>query len=441
MLKATNILLIILDSLRADHIGLQVNGRSLTPALDRFIQRSVYFTQAIAQGPSTPPSVKALMSSAYPLEYDGVTSRLTAGRPVMPGYLRQAGYTTAAVTTNEYLSSRRGWGQNFSFYDDCNLGQVYKRALVFRLLNQVMKRIGRHLEWPTNLPAEIILDKGLRWLSQAQNPSFLWLHLMDVHWPYIPQRFTVNPSWQRQQRYQMKHVRSRFLADPPLLSPQEHLELQTGYRAAIMAVDKRLGNFFSQLEQRHILDNTAVFILADHGEEFGEHGGYFHSSRLYDVLLRVPLIIYLPPSFNPVKRSYPEQVRLIDVLPTMLELAGAPLPPGLRGASLLPVLQGKPDVCERISFTEAPSKFDYAVRWNGWKYLFNLQTGKKELYHLEVDPGENNSCLAENPSVAANMHARLDEHIRSTFDTRLPESQIGDDAEMVERLRRLGYVD
>lgn len=433
-----NILLIVVDSLRVDFMGPRKSGESLTPRLDRFAARSTLFTQAITQGSSTPPAVKALLSSTYAYEHDGPTSRLSLDRPYLPAMLSESGYTTGGIVTNLYLESGRGWARGFSEYDDCSTSKVYKSKLLFRGINQAARRMGRPLQWPVSLPAEELVQRAERWIQKAHRPFFLWIQTMDTHWPYRLQRFSLNPSWQKNQTFDRRVIRPRLISATPSFTPEEHAVLLDQYTRAVRYTDQVLGAFLEKLEQSGLLENTVVALTADHGEEFGEHGRYFHSAHLYDELVHVPLVLRLPHSEKTWPARWEQQVRLIDLAPTFLDLAGqnGNMRAGLRGESLLPLLNGQA-AGERMALIQAFTGQDYALRWKGWKYLFNQETGLQELYRLDQDPGESHNCLEAYPETAQEFRAALEPHIH----TRQNQDRLEDeDAEFITRLRDLGYV-
>jgi arylsulfatase A-like enzyme len=436
-----NIILIVLDSLRTDHVGIYNNQLILTPHLDEFAKQSVYFLQAISQGTSTPPSMKAMMSSTYPSEYDGPTSRLSTLRPGFAAHLRQAGYTTGGIVTNEYLSAKRGWNRDFDYYDDCDPSIVYQRRPLFRGVNQIAKRIGFPLEWPITLPAESLFKRARTWLSQVRQPFFLWVHTMDIHWPYRLQNFTLNPGWQRRQHFERTVVRPRLISENPDFSSKERDLLLTQYRNAVGYTDEQVGAFISHLKKEKLLENTVVVIVSDHGEEFSEHGRYFHSANLYDVLARVPLIVHIPESLNPTNHAYPNQVRLIDIAPTFLELANIPVPKFMRGKSLISLLKGEIEG-DRPAVTETYTGNKFSYRNEGWKFILNKADGRTELYQLTTDPDEIHDLTNEYAETAGKLQAELEIYIGDIYANRIQlEEDISESPEMLVRMRDLGYVD
>jgi len=193
------------------------------------------------------------------------------------------------------------------------------------------------------------------------------------------------------------------------------------------------------LEQLSNRENTAIFIFADHGEEFGEHGRYFHSSHLYDELVHVPFLAKIPSYTSPV--NIQSQVRMIDLAPTIYELAGVAAPEYLAGKSLLPLVAGT-ETESRLAISEEHSGEHYALRTDQWKYIFNAKNGVAELYNLENDPGESLNCLADHPQVSAEFQHTLDTHRQtSQVGANFNGEPQSDDPQMIERLRALGYVE
>jgi arylsulfatase A-like enzyme len=208
-----NIILVVMDSLRYDHVGTNRGSYTLTPFLDSLKEKAITFTEAIAQGPSTRVSMTALMSSTYSSMYGG-SFRLSKTRPLIHEMLKEAGYTTAGVTANLYLSTDFGWERGFDFFDDCRPEGVYQKKYLWRVANQVGKRVGYPLIWPKSLSAEFVFEAAKRFLKGAESPFFLWVHLMDTHWPYAIQKFSWSEEWKRQRQSDEK-LRPRLVSDPP----------------------------------------------------------------------------------------------------------------------------------------------------------------------------------------------------------------------------------
>jgi arylsulfatase A-like enzyme len=439
-----NIILIVVDSLRFDHVGPQNGSSSLTPNLDALSAEAIVFEQAISQGPSTRVAMSALMSSTYASLYGG-QKRLPPNRPVIQAMLKNVGYTTAGITSNLYLSQPFGWNRGFDYYDDCRPENVYHRKIWLRGFNQVAKLIGMPLGWPRSLPVELVFENASRFLQDAQQPFFLWIHLMDVHWPYTIQRFSWNAEWRRK-READRTLRPRLVSRPPQISQEEHKTLLAEYREAVQYTDKHIGSYAQKLKKDGLLKDSWLVIIADHGEEFLEHGQYFHHPTLHEELVHVPLIIR-PPDNSSVKRGYryASQVRSIDLVPTFLDIAQAsPLPDAqLFGESLLPILRGESNE-DRPALIESPENQTLALRYDGWKYIWHIKTDQRLLFNLAEDPGEQNNLSAANPSGASAMHEQLEKHLQMVREANqstdgYEEPEI--DQEIIERLKDLGYVE
>ena len=441
-----NIFLIVSDSLRYDHVGPQPGKPSLTPNLDRLANEGVVFSQVIAQGPSTRVSMSAMLSSTYASLHGG-EQELSPSRPVVQQILKDSGYTTAGITSNLYLSQAFGWQRGFDVYDDCRPEAVYQRRIWLRLINQVTKRLGWPLIWPRALPAELVFENAQRALTGLNSPFFMWVHLMDTHWPYWIQKFSWNPKI-RQQRQKDLKIRPRLVADRPQLSQDEIQELVEQYRESVRYTDQHIGAFVERLKAQGLRKNSWIFITADHGEEFLEHGRLFHHPTPYEELIHVPLIVLPPEELSrPFKKHCAEQVRLIDLVPTFIELAQAAPGPETRlfGESLLPFIWGETRPEPRPAITESPHNQFLSIRSGCWKYILDVNADKGMLFNLEQDPGEKVDLAAQEASIAENFYRVLQEHLemvrKSKSNGHEEESSLELEPELLERLRGLGYVE
>lgn len=439
-----NIILVVVDSLRYDHVGPQDGKPSLTPNLDQLATESVVFEQAISQGPSTRVSMSALMSSTYASLYGG-QKYLQSNRPVVQAILKAAGYTTAGITSNLYLSKPFGWSRGFDYYDDCRPESVYHRKFWLRGLNQLTKLVGLRLGWPKSLPADLVFENADDFLRKAQAPFFMWIHLMDVHWPYTIQKFSWDREWRRK-READKALRPRLVASPPQISPDEHETLVAEYREAVSYTDEQIGAYMRKLKKDGLLANSWLVIIADHGEEFLEHGQYFHHPTLHEELVHVPLIIR-PPDTSAIKRGYryAGQIRSIDLVPTFLDIAQVPTSDDSQfsGASLLPILNGETPDEDRPALIESPENQTLALRCDGWKYIWYVESDRRLLFNLNEDPEEHQDLSTADSSRAKTMHQQLEEHLRMTREVGENgyEEPPQVDPEVLERLRDLGYVE
>src|SRR6266576_1217533 len=289
-----NIILITLDTTRADRMGFLGSSRGLTPNLDALAKQCVVFTRAYAQEPLTTPSHAALLTGTYP-QFNHVADLgvpLAKDLPYLPDVLRRRGYHTAAFVGAYILDPKShtapGFDRGFDTYD---AGFHKRRAGEYRY-SSVERR------------AEDVVKHALAWLNKhPQGPFFLWLHFYDPHDPYDPP----------------EPFNSRFASAP--------------YDGEIAYTDSVLGKFFATLHTRGLYQGTLIAVAADHGEAFGEHGELRHGIFVYDETIHVPLLFKLPGGRSAGKRIE-TRVALADVAPTILRLTGLPVPAAMQGQSL-----------------------------------------------------------------------------------------------------------
>lgn len=441
-----NIFLIVVDSLRYDHVGSQDGKPSLTPNLDSLSQRAIVFDQAISQGPSTRVSMSSMMSSTYASLYGGQL-KLAPNRPVIQDMLKHGGYQSAGITSNLYLSRSFGWSRDFDFYDDCRPEATYHRKFFMRALNQVTKRFGFPLSWPKSLPAKYVFENANNILKSIREPFFMWIHLMDVHWPYSIQDF----SWSRKRvtkRKEENELRPRLVSIPPEITPEEHDQLYTEYREAIQYTDDQIGTFLHHLDINGILDSSWIFITADHGEEFKEHGQYFHHPTLFDELIHVPLIV-MPPEGNNITGNwnYSGQVRLIDLPPTFSDIAqiNGSTASSVSGESLLPIIKKESINEHRSAIVESPGNLTLAYRNKDWKLIWNTKSDDLLLFNLSKDPGEFDNLFTQEEVIGSELHGYLKKHISMIEEERKSsdesEADFDLDPLMIEQLKDLGYLE
>jgi hypothetical protein len=288
---APNIVLITIDTLRADRLGCYGSKSVATPAMDSLARDGVVFERAFSQVPLTFPSHAAILTGTYPA-HNGVQDFTSP--PLSPEFrtlaesLRANGYATGAVVSSFVLDRSWGMARGFDFYDDAFPGTSFFEkgpALVERR-------------------AKESVDHAMAWLRRTRRrPFFLWLHLYDPHSPYVPP----------------EPYRSRFPAT-----------LEGAYDGEIAATDAQVGRLIDFLTSSRRLANTVIVVVGDHGESLGEHGEQQHGFFVYDASVRIPLIVAGP---RVPTRAVPDQVRIVDVMPTILELAGVGAPSAVQGVS------------------------------------------------------------------------------------------------------------
>jgi arylsulfatase A-like enzyme/Flp pilus assembly protein TadD len=400
-----NLLLITIDTLRADRLGCYGYAAARTPNLDRLAAEGVRFDAAIAPAPITLPSHASLLTGRYPASH-GVHSNGRERLPAEIPTLAEAAATRfprrAAIVASVTLDRLFGLDRGFLEYDDRLPAEPDPS-----FLNRQERR------------AEEIAVLATRWLAGSQEPFLLWVHLFDPHAPYQP------PSPWREE-----------MSDP--------------YDGEIAAADATVGRILAALEPSGAIDRTLVVVAGDHGEDLRDHGEPTHGVFLYDASIRVPLLFRYP-SGLPAGRVVTAQVRLIDVMPTLLEISGLPIPPGVQGASLVPLLTGAQEATEREAYAETllPAlQFGWsplrALRAGGWKYV---AAPEEELYELAADPREKTNLAASRPKVVAELRARLEQAAKRVSE-RAESSGAGSggaeaarlDGEMRRQLESLGYI-
>lgn len=403
-----NVLLITLDTVRADRVGANHGdpppGTSLTPAIDAVARDGAWFANAISTSSWTLPSVASLLTGELPREHGAGWSRsgldLLAksplrGGPTLARSLAEHGYLTQAFVTNPYLSVRYGLSQGFAGYENLTLeseiGETLRGVLVFRALRALA---------PELLPrdrADAVVDRAVRWLRRRHDRKFLvWVHFIDPHAPYVDPSEGAGTSFRGDTLLGMRGGAAmpqvaqldiaRMRSGEIHLDAAQRQQLVRLYDLEVAFVDDQVGRLLRELAALGLADDTLVAIVSDHGEEFWDHGGVEHGHTLHDELIRVPLVLRGPGV--PRGLRYEPLVRTTDLAPTLLDLLGLPPLPSRSGASLLPDLVGArhaPRVAssENLLFAEPHT----AVRTDALKYIA-WSDGHEELYELGADPAE-----------------------------------------------------
>jgi arylsulfatase A-like enzyme/Tfp pilus assembly protein PilF len=404
-----NIIVITLDTTRADRMGFLGSTRGLTPNLDALAKQSVVFSRAYAHVPLTTPSHANIFTGTYPqfnhLNYMG--QPLAADLPYLPEILRHHGYKTAAFVGSLIIDSKNpvaaGFGRGFDTYD----APFHNRKKGEDRYRSVERRAGA------------VVDHVLAWLNtHPRRPFFLWVHCYDAHAPYDPP----------------EPYKTRFAPKP--------------YDGEIAYTDSAMGRLIAGLRERGLFDGTLIALMADHGEALGEHGEHHHGIFLYDETIHVPLLFKLPGQRFGGKRV-DGRVRLVDVAPTILEEAGVVVPTAMQGASLLGVMKvsnGGTSTSGIDADRPAYAESDYAHRAFGWSALRSWRTGKylyvdapeRELYDQTADPGALHNVAPNTQAVADTLQSQSDEFRRKTARAESARATLS--PEQSESLRALGYV-
>jgi len=440
-LRSQNILLVTVDSLRADTVfGDDVS----TPTFNHLIDRGVTYTNAFAQGPFTTFSMPSLFTSRYPsgLEYvefsDSTVGVYIDEEPTIQNVLKQEGYQTAGFHSNPLLSNLFGFGDGFDTFD-ARLPFSGSKSIPRRgkILTDKLLRLARKHPY---LPAEKLTQRALQWLKNrnAEAPFFLWLHYMDVHGPYQSKTGNAYLNKFRGERLWRKAVTS-----PESLSSDERAKLRRWYQEEVSYTDSSVGALLNGLQEEDVLDETIIFFTSDHGEQFGEHGSFSHPHQLYDELIHIPLVV-TGEGYGTGEIS--ALVELIQVAPTIAELAEAHAPDSFAGTPLpLSDDDHKTDEASEQAVSEADliPQYKGCVRTHRWKYV---REGTEEvLFDIESDPQERTDVSHEYEDIRTDLSSRLDSHLnaeaRNIEGDRSIESIDIENSETEDRLRDLGYLE
>jgi arylsulfatase A-like enzyme len=402
-LDRPNLVLVIVDTLRPDWLEPYGHGQPVSPELERWASSGILFERVLAQSSWTKTSMASLFTSLWPRTH-GVelpTDGLGEGAVLLAEVLRDAGYATAAVQSNGWLEQSFGFQQGFDHY-------VFPRAWSAR-------KLGFSSVWPHR---DRVLEEAKRLLDNRDpdRPLFLYLHFMDVH---------------------------EYAAPPELRSFGS--DEKGFYLAAIRWVDEALRHIQEMLAQRDMLEDTVLVFASDHGETFGENQVYGHANNVFSPVLRVPLVVKLP--FDVPARRVETQVRNVDIAPTLLDLAGIPIPDGFQGASLVPLMFGPEIEEDRPSYASLGahiivySKLQLAVNDGSWTLVRDLEGERKEhLFDLAVDPKEDANLIEFEPERAAQMRRVLDAHEKTPARAGVSRERVRIDPAIAERLRAVGYL-
>lgn len=404
----TPVLLIIVDTVRADRLSCYGARRVRTPAMDALAAQGVRFDRALAEVPTTPPSHAVILTGTYPM-YNGVRGFISGPLPKGVGVLAEAfqrhGYDTAAFVSSAVLESSWGFNRGFQEYDDrFNVRQV-ETSNPAAIERRAEETVGRLLAWFQARPTG----------GTGARPFFVWLHLYDPHARYDPP----------------EPFRAQYAG---------HL-----YDGEIAYADSQLARLFEYLRNNRLYDRTLIALLSDHGESLGEHGEDEHGFFIYNSTLHVPLIFKLPSGMG-TPHVVRRLVGIIDVAPTLLDLLHLqdPLSRQFQGMSLASDILGKGAGRERPVYAETYYPRDSF----GWSELYGISTGqfkyiqapRPELYDLLKDPQELHNVYAERRSLAAALREQLIGIERRYTSTQPAATAPPLPPETVEKLKSLGYI-
>lgn len=441
-MKKPNIILITLDALRADHLGVYGYKKNISPFIDSLAKKGVFFKYAYPVGTATPQSFSGIMSSTYPLDFGGYSREGLAKRTLIPEVLQKAGYRTMAFHSNAYLSSyfgyERGWDKfrYLNYFEESTArpsmkGNTWQFKLaksiawrhkisefseflgsLFGLLDAFISTFRKMYRDAAN-PIQAYytafeMNKAVKeeLNEKPEQPLFLWVHYMDAHDPYGLALRRNHGALNKIKSYLADYIFT-FFSEYPRINKLFNGLYRKMYDAGIKNIDSAIKELFDYLSDIGVLDGkSAVFITADHGEAFGEHNAFMHGASGFNENVRVPLIVVAPEKFcgKAGERDTPRS--LIDLAPTIIDFAGVKSPENFRGKNIFGggerdvvielskhngdlsgiKLVGKAIVCSSYKFIETPIK----------KFLFSLE-----------DEKEKSNIYENNKETASNFEKKL----------------------------------
>lgn len=424
--QRANVLLIVIDTLRADHLGSYGNERPTSPHLDALAESGVRYPQALSTAPWTTPSIAALMTSRYPssVGIESEKARLAEEALLLAEVLQSAGYMTGAAVSHSFCASEWGFDQGFDAFDESN---VLGHAAV---------------------TTDGVTARGMSFLDEAaeqDRPWMLWLHYFDPHCAYVEdERHPMGGRGEYNGKVQSGELYRKVLRQWRRYDESDWNEMRRLYDSEIARTDQGIGELLAHLDKLGLADNTLVVLTADHGEEFHDHGGVGHAKTLYSEVLHVPLIVRYPrsdPRFTEAQPAAPEGwVSLVDVAPTVLEVCAVAQPEPFVGTSLLRART--PDAPYYVyGETHRAGGLRTALS-DGFKLIRWLDSARTNLFDLSLDPAEAKD-LSRDPAHKqrlAEMNAALDGHLARVQVNALQAVPIELGAEQVKRLGDIGYA-
>lgn len=448
-----NIVLFMIDTLRADRLGVYGYDKPTSPHIDALAEESVLFTRADAAAPWTLPSIISMMTSRHPAEHGVVVEgpRIPEDQPVLAEQLMALGYDTVSYYANEYAGRSSGMTRGFD------------QAELVRYTDK--EKVEEYLDSRT-----------------GTDPFFLYIHNVEPHNPFdlqvsqdylepfgevgFPDRLRMLELYSkfraatRAKQQEGKDTTAEQAAMLEELQAMKDATIDPLYDASVRLADARAGEVIQALRDAGEWDNTLFILLSDHGEEMGEHDGWQHDQSVYPELVHVPFLIRFPGgAFAGQQR--PEPVTLVDLIPTVLDWLGAPEPAdGYSGVSLLPAITGGDDSGERLvdmgrftaqrinlkkyyrPFKEQRGDINIVFHEGPWKAIWNVEPNTIELYHVPDDPDNMNNVAGDHPERVTRFRAAFEEHFgplhleqfRHTND----EWELSPEQE--ENLKTLGYL-
>jgi len=419
--QGPNVILIIVDTLRADHLGCYGYNKNNSPNINRFSAESILFKNAISMAPWTTPSVASIFTSQFPasLGFSDEPVVLDEELLTIAEIFKEQNYKTEGIISHYMLATNLGFGQGFDKYNEKNA-----------------KGHG-HISSPS------IAQKAISFLEKNKKQKFfLFLHFFDPHYDYIlHNEYNFYPTYDGTLYSGLSVGDLREKA--PRMSENDIKFIKALYDSEIKFTDNFIGNLFTKLKELGLDNNTMIIFTADHGEEFLERGDYWigHTKKLYQEQIHVPLIIKIPDNKESIKID--DHIGLIDLMPTIVEFAGLKIPEKYLYKGEAIDLDNKDKLKNKIIISETKRYvFLQSVIWDGWKLILDSDMNLKELYNLNKDPSELNNVVSENDMLLKTLEKILKdwnlsvELGKSQEKAKKPKFS----EEQKQHLRSLGYI-
>ena len=464
-----DVLLISIDTLRADHVSCYGYDRPTTPSLDALACDGTRFSHAYSPAGWTPPAHASMLTGLFPTQHGAVDeNRLHEGVTTLAQILSSAGYGTLGVVNNSQVGALVGLDRGHESFHEVWKGHgsksIVKRGTHFAL--RKLRELSGQEDKGANATNRIVTDWWTRRVG-IDAPSYTFIHYIEPHNPIRPprafrRRFAASTGSEVDQK------KMSLVLDNPLVCFADDMELNAAevrhlvalYDAEIAYIDSKLGELFALLKRQGTYDDTLIIVTADHGEHFGEHGMYSHVASLYEPVIHVPLIVKWPAGIDGTGVR-DELVQLTDIVPTVLDVVGlrAPEHDKLFGKSLvdrgagvghefiaaewegripffLRRTLGDSRAAEKVGVFKEPFMI---IREGRYKYIARSDD-RNELYDLETDPGESNNLVSEEPTIADALRQKLDDWKESAAAHAPEKVEYTMDAEVRQHLEKLGYL-
>jgi len=427
--KNINVILISIDTLRPDHLSCYGYKRNTTPFLDKIAKDGIIFKNVISSSSWTAPAMASLFTSLNSSTHKILRGTFRDGNVynqevlqnslnTIPMILKKNGFFTMGFANNLILSKKSGFAKGFDVF-------VYTRYFNSKKLN------------------ETIMNFKNKYLKKDKN-FFLWIHYFDPHWPYSAHSPWIEKyaSKKNFEYIDFKTKSTAFLNKYKLDKNNKELldNLIDRYDSEINFLDENIKNLFKALP---VEDNNLVIVTADHGEEFLEHNGFNHGNNLYNQTIRIPLIIKLPAYMNIKKISIDEDVGIIDIFPTILDILNIPEDSKFEGKSFLSLMKNGKISGNRVIISELyrNNKKIISSTQGRWKYIHYYKTKKTELFDLKNDKYEIENLVDKNPAISSYLENKINKSLESSKGKKTKTKLVAPDKNTVKALKSLGYIE